>query len=524
MKEYQDYEIGDLDIKIGENKLGKNEYDIKELKMTMKENSHTKVELQISIKEEHKAKYDLNKFLKSETKKYTGDISYNNQILELCFEEKRLFSGIIKKVFSREEDLGGLVIELESLSTSELLDRVKHYRSYQNVGSTYLEIVEEVLKKYGMDITVLTSHKNLKKETKKLIIQYYETDWEFIVRIMSHIGLGVHIAEVGTIILGHVEGENRIIKWNEKLGDYSRGLDELYNIIYEVSTLSCLVCGNKLKAENRDMGFVSSGELKYEGGVFKGNYILKSEEHVYDYIANEEIKGSVIEGNVVEIIKNSNIAQMTVNFTKGLEKISGKRKKQNRDVLSEGDYLGSSSQYYIMPYTTPYSQSNTGFFCTPEIKDVVAIYFPTTEEEECYAQWSVNNPGNGRFSDPNVRNYTLAENMYHFKLDNKTFLMTTDDYIKMNVTNLYELISKKDIKMESTDKIEAESGNLISIKTGEDLVMSSKNSLEKVINTKTEKMNILNGVYSTERSEKLGDYTVKATGIINMKGKKVSIK
>ena len=102
--------------------------------------------------------------------------------------------------------------------------------------------------------------------------------------------------------------------------------------------------------------------------------------------------------------------------------------------------------------------------------------------------------------------------------------MTTDDYIKMNVTNLYELISKKDIKMESTDKIEAESGNLISIKTGEDLVMSSKNSLEKVINTKTEKMNILNGVYSTERSEKLGDYTVKATGIINMKGKKVSIK
>ena len=483
MKEYQDYEIGDLDIKIGENKLSKNEYDIKELKMTMKENSHTKVELQISIKEEHKAKYDLNKFLKSETKKYTGDISYNNQILELCFEEKRLFSGIIKKVFSREEDLGGLVIELESLSTSELLDRVKHYRSYQNVGSTYLEIVEEVLKKYGMDVTVLTSHKNLKKETKKLIIQYYETDWEFIVRIMSHIGLGVHIAEVGTIILGQVEGENRIIKWNEKLGDYSRGLDELYNVIYEVSTLSCLVCGNKLKAENRDMGFVSSGELKYEGGVFKGNYILKSEEHVYDYIANEEIKGSVIEGNVVEIIKNSNIAQMTVNFTKGLEKISGKRKKQNRDVLSEGDYLDSSAQYYVMPYTTPYSQSNTGFFCTPEIKDVVAIYFPTTEEEECYAQWSVNNPGNGRFSDPNVRNYTLGGK------EEMTYNLTLNtDTLKMYTKLLTECISDKEIFMVSKDNLTLDSETLLKMNSNKNMDISSNKNIKLLTETMEEKV------------------------------------
>ncbi len=497
MKEYQDYEIGDLDIKIGENKLGKNEYDIKELKMTMKENSHTKVELQISIKEEHKAKYDLNKFLKSEKKKYTGDISYNNQILELCFEEKRLFSGIVKKVFSKEEDLGGLIIELESLSTSELLDRVKHYRSYQNIGSTYLEIVEEVLKKYGMDITVLTSHKNLKKETKKLIIQYYETDWEFIVRIMSHIGLGVHIAEVGTIILGHVEGENRIIKWNEKLGDYSRGLDELYNVIYEVSTLSCLVCGNKLKAENRDMGFVSSGELKYEGGVFKGNYILKSEEHVYDYIANEEIKGSVIEGNVVEIIKNSNIAQMTVNFTKGLEKISGKRKKQNRDVLSEGDYLGSSGQYYVMPYTTPYSQSNTGFFCTPEIKDVVAIYFPTTEEEECYAQWSVNNPGNGRFSDPNVRNYTLGSNeemTYNLSLNTDTLKMYTQnltsyeskDKIVMNSQRDVKVISKETMSIISKNKMDINSTEYMSLST-DGMEVRARKSKKSLLGKKEEK-------------------------------------
>ena len=147
MKEFQNYELSDLEIKIGEKKLGENEYEIKEFKLTMAENNHTKVELKIDIKQEHKEKYDLNRFLKSEIKKYTGDISYNNQILELIFEDKRLFCGIIKQVFSKEEDLGGLVIEIESLSVSELLDRVKYYRAYQNKESTYLEIVEEVLKK-----------------------------------------------------------------------------------------------------------------------------------------------------------------------------------------------------------------------------------------------------------------------------------------------------------------------------------------------------------------------------------------
>ena len=483
MKEFQNYELSDLEIKIGEKKLGKNEYEIKEFKLTMAENNHTKVELKIDIKQEHKEKYDLNRFLKSEIKKYTGDISYNNQILELIFEDKRLFCGIIKQVFSKEEDLGGLVIEIESLSVSELLDRVKYYRAYQNKESTYLEIVEEVLKKYGMNITVLTSHKKLKTTTKKLIIQYYETDWEFIVRIISHIGLRVYIAEVGVLILGHVEGENREVKWSEKLGDYSRGLDGVYNVIYEVTTLSFLIAGNKLKAENRDMGFVSCGEIKCEGGVFKGHYILKSDEHVNDYIANEEIKGCVIEGRVIEVEKNSDIAQMQVNFSKGLEKIAGKRKKQNRDVKSEADYLGKESEYYIVPYTTPYSQSNTGFFCTPEKKDVVAVYFPTTEEEECYAQWSVNNPGNGRFSDPNVRNYTLGseeEITYNLMLHTNT--------LKMYTQLLTECISDEEILMVSKNNFTLDSEVMLKMNSNKNMDISSNENINILTETMEEKI------------------------------------
>lgn len=507
MKEYQNYEIADLEIKIGEKKLPKNEYEIKELKITMEENNHTKVELKIDIKDGHKESYDLNKFLKSEVKKYTGDISYNNQTLELIFEEKRLFAGIIKKVFSKEEDLGGLIIEIESLSMSELMDRAKHYRAYQNKESTYLEVVDEVLKKYGMDITVLTNHKKLKTVTKKLIIQYYETDWEFIVRIMSHLGLRAYVIEVGAIMLGHIEGENRVVRWSEKLGDYSRGLDEFYNIIYEVNTLSCLVLGNKLKAENRDMGFVSSGKIEYEGGVFKGNYILKSDEHINDYIANEEIKGCVIEGTVIEVMKDSDIAQMRVDFTRGLEKISGKRKKQNREVVSESDYLGNEGQHYILPYTTPYSQSNTGFFCTPEKKDIVAVYFPTTEEEECYAQWSVNNPGNGRFSDPNVRNYTLGSN------EEMTYnIMLNTDTLKMYTKLLTECISDKEITMISKDNLTLDSEVMLKVNSNKNMSISSNETIDILTETMEEKIIKLRKAILGEKEEQSSTSTMRTAG------------
>ena len=80
---------------------------------------------------------------------------------------------------------------------------------------------------------------------------------------------------------------------------------------------------------------------------------------------------------------------------------------------------------YVIPYSTFYSQTNTGFFCTPEIGDTVDIHFLNREEKFVRASWSVNNKGNGRFSDYTKRNFHVNQGDFKFTIDLNVFDIST---------------------------------------------------------------------------------------------------
>lgn len=98
--------------------------------------------------------------------------------------ETKIFSGLIANVQTKHHN-GIYSIELEAISGTSRLDAQKRRRSFQNKNMTYGELVKSVLKAYaGYDVIQLVGENEPIGEP---IIQYDETDWEFLKRMASHL-------------------------------------------------------------------------------------------------------------------------------------------------------------------------------------------------------------------------------------------------------------------------------------------------------------------------------------------------
>lgn len=98
-------------------------------------------------------------------------------------KETPIFSGIVEKLNLLK--IGGIdCFEVEVVSLSVLFDRKKKKRSFQNVNMTYAEIAEQILSEYTDGATICTIGEDRVIGTP--LIQYKETDWEFLKRIAGH--------------------------------------------------------------------------------------------------------------------------------------------------------------------------------------------------------------------------------------------------------------------------------------------------------------------------------------------------
>lgn len=418
----QNYQVHDLKITLNGNEINTNGYNIINFNMSFKENQHTIVNMELEIKEEYAKEWEI--FNKETLSNIDNDI-----FITFSFKERKHFAGVIQKLEIAEHNSKGLKIFLEIKSKSELMDRNKYYKVYQNPNITYLDIVKELAKKYEDRIIILgvsdiadnksemISKKLFEKISNGLIIQYYETDWEFLIRIISHLGIGVFNTENGGITLGFINNMG-IKKELNKLTSSLTKVREKKDIYYKVYSQEYYILGDEILNENElSIGFISQGEIKYDDGKFKGEYILKNQDYIFPCIYNENIKGCSIEGKVVRIPlkpnNSENIAVLTLDFFEGLKKTVKLKLKNNKrikiEALKDEVITEKHIERFQFPYAVFYSKTKTGYFCAPEIGDTVVVIFPTTEECEGYVAWAVNNKESLRFSNPFIRNYKTTE-------------------------------------------------------------------------------------------------------------------
>ena len=453
--------------------------------------------------------------------------------------EKIFLNGVIKELQINETTAGALTVEITAISRSVLLDRIPRYRSFQDPTLTYSAIAEEINGNYGTNDGKIVNVGEDMQIVPRMTIQYNETDWEYLKRIASYTGQPV-MAYSDKVFVGffkNMPAQTPNLKYSQ-FGKRTKEERTYFKItgteVYPVATPIKLKTRNRVSGEEVENDYyVLESKIYNEGNTLKCEYILgKQTDYFVDPIPHEKIRGAVIEARTVHIartdesksehgrtdgssdnlegrtmgikpvniyvaeeqekdnnrsqeVKASDIAVMTVDLTEGLRKLGGA-------VQSEADKYAGKSYF---PYVTPYSQTNTGFTPAPEPNDRVALYFPSENETHALVMGAVNNDGNGRFTNPDKRNFTLGPSqaarggtpanegkpMYNFTLDSEKFIVSVGSIISLNSSGTVGITGVKNVGITSSAaSIDINAKQNISETADQNVVITASNGMAKM--------------------------------------------
>ena len=436
------YEGKNIGIILNKTKL--ENFVIQEFVLDENINEHQKLEIQLEMDDEQRK--NLERIIEKE------DVGIEIELANTDKDVKRkVFSGIVDYFEILDYGSYGCRILMKAFSKSVFFDRKneKKYRVFQDRNLMFSDIIDEINKEYADKKLEIKYSDIAKKQIGSLIVQFDETDWEFLVRLASQLKTGMFVIEQGIILFGIVEmGE--IKKENKYFSDYSLVRD-YKNLYYKVQSNKVINLGDTVSisenaVENEGNDKDSSGNkgnfsvLKTR--IFLKDFILKSEflatdisgYHIFKKY-NEKIKGCRIEANVERVFEDNGIAKMEVKFGEGLKKIVQERSNDESNDKAYDDY---GIKRFPLSYQTFYSQTNTGFFCTPEVNDTVEVYFPNEDERFAKVSWAINNKGNGRFSDYTKRNFQVNQSDFNFSLNLNSFEVKTAEKYSVESPNIVE--------------------------------------------------------------------------------------
>lgn len=106
---------------------------------------------------------------------------WDKKPVKLLEAGKTLFCGVATDVGVVCES-GVYYLEAEAVSWTIELDRTEKKRSFQEKGRSYKSIVNEIAGEAGATVKCVAPDKQI----ENLLLEYRETDWEFLKRLASH--------------------------------------------------------------------------------------------------------------------------------------------------------------------------------------------------------------------------------------------------------------------------------------------------------------------------------------------------
>lgn len=367
-------------------------------------------------------------------------------------EKEVLFTGVITQGSIRGEGKA-YIIEVVLEGSTKLLDVKRKTRSYQNSNQKYLDILKSTEQAYsnckhcaGVDIT---------KQTGDIIVQYKETDWEFLMRLASHFNTSIYpcfnmkgilyyfgVPNSGAakeIESPRYEYQNLLDKYRFKKDNGVTNLMQSDEMVYIVESKEIFELGEKVIFKDEEKliykidAFYKEAEL-----VFK--YYLKEKagfQTVKQY--NYKLIGASLDGKIMDIKSDKVKVHLAVD------------ESQN---ISDAKWFNYSTVYS--------SPDGSGWYCMPEKNDRVRLYFPNEKEAEGYIISSVHesvgdgtggsassvprsNPDNKSLSTKYGKQIELTPSTIKMT-NNKGMVIILDDDTGISV------ISDKDITFESEGK------------------------------------------------------------------------
>ncbi|MDE7312395.1 MAG: DUF2345 domain-containing protein [Eubacterium sp.] len=436
---------------------------ILELEMTKKVNEHARLHVRGVLQEGEEASL-------------IGQ-QWDAQPIKLTQAGKTLFCGVATDLGVICES-GVYYLEAEAVSWTIELDRKEKKRSFQEKGRSYQSIVNEL----AAEAQGTAEYTAPDKQIKNLLLQYRETDWEFLKRLASHsnsVLVADPAAETPSFSFGLAGGSS-----------------------YEEETSKADFCVHKKVARYRKLSQCEDVSYQEEDAV---EYTIRTEHaalEIGDQVSIQgnslyvrevclRLKGSVFLCFCTATTKSGICASKACHPHISGVTLDAKVLKAQNDTVKVHlsiDQAQEEGKAYPFPYATGYSaEGHTGWYVMPEIGDTVQVIFPTEDENEAYAVQSARQQDTEKTADPKVK-YLRTPDGKEIKLDGEEILITANDgvtYVRINEKTGVDIYTDKEVKVisegsiavDSKDSISMACKNNFSIQAGKNLVITAEDSI-----------------------------------------------
>ena len=302
----------------------------------------------------------------------------NNKVIEVYYENKgsknTLFYGIVTNI-NVLVDQEVYKIDVEAKSMTYLLDIKVKSRSFQDKSMPVKTIIKNVMSDYSNSSYLL----NMPDEASgELIVQYEETDWEFIKRIVSEYNKGLIASTTSKSIQYSVGSQNHfkqlslahtkfeiykdLNEYKEMKENFISGAKEEDYLTYKVTDYGILSLGDYINFQNKQL-YVYESLYEIKDGILQNTYKLRQENGLNQKrLFNTKIIGSSIDGKIIGV--QGELVQIHLEIDKS---------------------QSTSTAKWFKFSTMSASSDGSGWYCMPEIGDSVKVYFPTKDEDESFA-------------------------------------------------------------------------------------------------------------------------------------------
>lgn len=388
-----------------------------------------------------------------------------DSMVEIGGNDQILFRGMVVNAFMRHiNDVYEL--QIEAADASILLDIVKKKRSFQDTSKSYINIMKIVMEEYDGKLAAL-SYEELNPSAP--IIQYEETDWEFLKRMASHLGTYIQPDAksqkaniyVGSHVGHYYENTNFNYQIEKNLMEHlqirenSENYTETEPVTIVIETDINYDLGDKIKYQGKQFTIVEkTAEMKQNVLLF--TYKLQSGSLQQAKYYNDNIAGASIEGTVISV--------------------DGDKVKLHFNIDDDKEESNAYSYLFAVPYT---ANGNTGWFFMPTPGEHAFLYIPSKDERKAYITKMnpLDETANGIRNNPATRYLGTPENKLLLMKEDELLISgeKNEFYIRMRDDNGISVISQKDIHIKTGKKIKIK-GKMVSINAKNNITLATKKS------------------------------------------------
>lgn len=267
----------------------------------------------------------------------------------------------------------------EAISMTRCMDIEYKSRSFQNINDSYKDIIESIMSVYLQHNEIFVSDR-LFLPTEELLLQYQETDWNFIKRIASltHCYVCPDMCNDGIqYYIGIPDGAIRAEKKealivSNKLAEYNDFQDN--NLVFSCEPKEWVEytflrrnypvrLGDRIQLDG-NIFHVKKADMEYSAkiGVLQSTITVgKRSAQWKSKFYSKRIKGLALRGTVIDRIHEFSKVHLDIDQTQDIETATWFREA---NYFSAGDYKGWTGMN--------------------EIGDRVDIYFPSHKENDAY--------------------------------------------------------------------------------------------------------------------------------------------